>query len=122
MLLLYSIGIFRSGSKLRKALIAIAFAGLAIALVTTLTILIMNIAGVNFDKSILPILIIVEIFFLLYGVITLIFNFDEANAIVQTGASKNAEWCVSLGLSISLIFIYIDILRLIFYIAAANRN
>ncbi len=122
MLLLYSIGIFRSGSRLRKALIAIAFVGLAVALVTTLTILIMNLAGVQFDKSILPILIIVEIFFLLYGVITLIFNFDEANAIVQTGASKNAEWCVALGLQVSLIYIYVEVIRLIILIAASSSK
>ncbi len=123
MLLLYSTGILRTGTKLRKALIAIAFVGLAVALVTTLVILIMNIAGVQFDRSILGILIAIEVFFLLYGVITLIFNFDEAYGIVKTGASKNAEWCVALGLQVSLIYIYVEVIRLIILIAASsNKN
>lgn len=120
MLLLYSSGFLRSGSKVRRALIAIAFAGLAIALVTTLVILIMNVAGVEFDRSILVWLILAEVFFLIYGVITLLFNFDEANSIVQMGASKNAEWSVALGLQVSLIYIYIEVIRLIILIAAAS--
>ena len=120
MLLLYSTGFLRSGSKVRRALIAIAFAGLAIALVTTLVILIMNISGVQFDRSILVWLILAEVFFLIYGVVTLLFNFDEANAIVTTGASKNAEWSVALGLQVSLIYIYIEVVRLIILIAAAT--
>ena len=122
MLLLYFVGILRSGSKIRKALIAIAFAGLALALVTTLIILIMNLAGKQFDMSILPILIAIEAFFLLYGVITLIFNFDEAVAVVQMGASKNAEWCVALGLQVSLIYIYIEILRLLVLILSLTSK
>lgn len=120
MLLLYSVGLLRSGSRARRILVAIAFAGLAIALVTTITVLIMNIAGVAFDKSILPWLILIEAFFLIYGVITLLFNFDEANNIVSAGASKNAEWCVALGLQVSLIYIYIEVIRLIILIAAAS--
>ena len=122
MLLLYSTGILRTGSKLRKALIAIAFVGLAVALVTTLVILIMNIANVQFDRSILGILIAVEVLFLLYGVITLIFNFDEAYGIVKTGASKNAEWRVALGLQVSLIYIYVEVIRLIILIAASSSK
>ncbi len=123
MLLLYSTGILRSGSIVRKALIAIAFAGLALALTTTIIILILNMTGTKFDMSILPILIAIEAFFLLYGVITLIFNFDEAVGVVQAGASKNAEWCVALGLQVSLIYIYIEVLRLLILIlSATNKN
>ncbi len=122
MLLLYSVGVLRSGTRIRKALIAIAFAGLAIALTTTLILLIMNLAGVKFDMAILPIMIAIEAFFLIYGVITLIFNFDEAVAVVQSGASKNAEWCVALGLQVSLIYIYIEVLRLLVLILSSSKN
>ena len=120
MLLLYAVGLLRSGSTARRILVAIAFAGLAMALITTLVILIMNISGVTFDQSILPWLILAEVFFLIYGVVTLLFNFDEANAIVNNGASKNAEWCVALGLQVSLIYIYVEVVRLIILIAAAT--
>ncbi len=122
MLLLYSTGILRFGSKIRAILIAIAFAGLAIALITTLIILIMGWTGHEFNTSILPILIAIEAFFLLYGVITLVFNFDEANAVVATGASKDAEWSVALGLEVSLVYIYIEVLRLIVLIVASSKN
>ena len=122
MLLLYSTGVLRFGSKLRTALIALAFAGLAIALVTTLIILIMSWTGKVFNMDILPILIAIEAFFLFYGVITLVFNFDEANMIVQTGASKNAEWSVALGLEVSLVYIYIEVLRLLVLILASSKK
>ena len=61
-----------------------------------------------------------EAFLLLYGVITLTFNFAEAQAVVESGCSKNAEWSVALGLLVSVVYIYVEVLRLISYIAMSK--
>ncbi len=64
----------------------------------------------------------VEVFLVFYGVITLAFNFAEANAVVSMGASKDAEWSVALGLLVSIVYIYVEVLRLIALIAAKSDN
>ena len=67
-------------------------------------------------------MIFIEAFLLIYGVITLSFNFQEAQYVVQSGASKGAEWCVALGLMVSLIYIYLEIVRLLMLIIASRRD
>ena len=62
-----------------------------------------------------------EFFLLVYGVITLSLNFQEAQMVVQLGASKNSEWSVALGLMISIVYIYVEILRLL-VLLLANKD
>ena len=69
----------------------------------------------------LGVMIGVEVFLLIYGIVTLSLNFAEANAVVQRGASKGAEWSVSLGLMISIVYIYVEVLRLIMLFAARDN-
>ena len=115
-LILYSVGILRATSRLMGIFIAVMIGALLLSITSLIAWFFVT------DHTYFMICIAVEVLLLIEGVISLVFNFAEADAVIKAGCSKNAEWCVSLGLSISLIFIYIDILRLIFYIAAANRN
>ena len=50
-----------------------------------------------------------EVIYLLYAVITLTFNFAEAVAVVNGGATRNAEWSVALGLMSAMAYIYIEL-------------
>ena len=43
----------------------------------------------------------------------LAFMFDQAEAVVKLGAPKESEWCVALGIEVTLIYIYIYMLRLV---------
>ena len=70
----------------------------------------------------LCVLIAIEAFLLFYGVIALILNFMEASAMVEAGCSKNSEWCVALGMTVSLIYIYLEILRLIVLISGSRKD
>lgn len=115
MLILYATGVLRNGTFFRKLAYAMSFGAIALILFSFIFNLIMPITS-------LPVLIAIEAFFLIYGAVTLIFSFDEATAVVQAGCTKEAEWSVSLGLSICLIFIYIEALRLIFYIVASSKD
>lgn len=115
-LVLYSVGILRATTRLMGIFIAIMIGALLLSITSVIAWFFVS------DHTYYMICIVVEIVLLIEGVISLVFNFAEADSVVKAGCSKNAEWCVSLGLAISLIFIYIDIIRLIIYIAASNRN
>lgn len=114
-LALFSMGIIKNSTGFKKFAIAICFSALALVLFTTIFNIFMPIQNIG-------VLIAIEAFLLFYGVITLILNFMEANQIVEAGCSKNSEWCVALGMTVSLIYIYIEILRLIVLIAANKKD
>ena len=116
MLTLFSTGILRVGTKFRRFCFTFTLGAIAI-------VLFMSIASLFIDYSAyLGMLIGIELFLLIYGAITLGLNFAEAQAVVERGASKDAEWSVSLGLMVSVVYIYVEILRLVYYIALRDRN
>ncbi len=118
MLVLFATGIIRVGNRFRTFCWAFSLGALGIILLMGLFSLFQVF---NYDAY-LNIMIGVEAFLLIYGVVTLSLNFAEANYVVQSGASKNAEWSVALGLMVSLIYIYIEFLRLFLLIAARSQD
>ncbi|MDE7161931.1 MAG: Bax inhibitor-1/YccA family protein [Anaeroplasmataceae bacterium] len=114
MLTLFATGIIRVGNKLRSICFGLTLGALAIILMVSLFSLFIPYGDY------LGIMIGVEVFLVFYGVITLALNFSEANAVVSMGASKDAEWSVALGLLVSIVYIYIEIVRLLAYIAARS--
>ena len=114
MLVLYSLGFFRKIGLLYIVLLGLSFA--AIGLVGFDLIY-----GLIHGESVTPIYFLIQGAFLIYGIITLAFNFNEAEAVVKLGTRKNAEWSVALGIEISLIYIYIYILR-IFLLFSRNNS
>ena len=49
-------------------------------------------------------------------------DFDRADRVVAMGLDKRTEWQVGLGLLVTLIMIYYNILRLIVLVMARNRR
>lgn len=122
MLTLFATGVVKYGSKLRTICFALTMGALALTLLVSIFALVGILVAPSgmANQTYLGIMIAVEVFLLIYGVITLSMNFAEANAVVAAGASKGAEWSVALGLLVSIVYIYIEVLRLIFYIAAKS--
>ena len=116
MLTLFATGVIRVGSKFRSICFGLTLGAIAIILMVSLFSLFID------YQTYFNIMIGVEVFLVFYGVITLSLNFAEANAVVSMGASKDAEWSVALGLLVSIIYIYIEILRLLALIAARSDN
>lgn len=111
MLLLYANGILRVGDRMRRFLWTLIIGALALTLVTSL----LSLTGILYNIN--PgFIVLLDAFFLFYGAITLLVNFDEASRVVESGCDKNAEWKVSLGLAVSVIYIYVQILRLAYYL------
>ncbi|MDE7263290.1 MAG: Bax inhibitor-1/YccA family protein [Anaeroplasmataceae bacterium] len=117
MLILFATGIMRVGSKFRSICFGLTLG--AIAIIPLMFIFSMFIPDYG---TYLGIMIGVEVFLLFYGVITLALNFAEANTVVSMGASKDAEWSVSLGLLVSIVYIYVEVVRLLVLIAARSDN
>ncbi len=117
MLILFATGVMRVGSKLRS----ICF-GLTLGAVIIVPLMFVFSCFISDYNTYLGLMIGIEIFLLFYGVITLSMNFEEANSVVAMGASKDAEWSVSLGLLVSIIYIYVEVLRIIALFAAKNDN
>lgn len=90
-------------------------------------ILIFSLIGGIFLRDIInqnPALFIgISVFFIIYGALMLALDFNHAQMVVENGLDKRYEWRISLGLMVSLIWIYVEVLRLIIYIASiANKD
>lgn len=115
MLTLFATGILRVGNGFRKFAFGFSLGAIALILFTSLIGLFIPL------QAYIGVLILVELFLLIYGVITLSLNFAEAQYVVESRASKGAEWSVALGLMVSLIYIYVEVIRLVIMLAL-NRD
>ena len=66
-----------------------------------------------FGDPLSPLVLIITLLFILYGSFMLVVSFDDAKRIVESGASKDYEYMVGLGLVISTVYIYLQVLRLL---------
>lgn len=62
--------------------------------------------------------IALSLFLIIYGAFMLVLNFNQAEMIVTHGVDKRYEWSVALGLMITLIWIYVEVLRLLVLLLA----
>ncbi len=58
---------------------------------------------------------------IIVGALMLTLDFERAESIVENGADKRYEWMVSLGLMVTIVWIYIEILRFV-AILTMSRN
>lgn len=58
---------------------------------------------------------VIDAVLLAYGAFSILLNFAEADAVVAMGADKNAEWSVALGLEVTVIYMFIRMLRILQY-------
>ncbi len=115
MLVLYATGVIRVNNVFRAIILGFFIGVIALIPFT----IVLAIVGKFMDQTTyLWICLGIEAFLLLYGVITLALNFAEAEGIVRAGAPKQSEWSVALGMEISLVFIYIELLRILILIAS----
>lgn len=116
---LYAVGFLKSDkifNIIGRLMISFLLIGLILALFTGIVYYFGNI-----ESDLFPLIILIEVVFLAYGIFSLTMSFGEANYVIQSGCSKNSEWQVALGMEISLVYIYIRMLRLLLIIAEKRR-
>lgn len=119
MLALYSSRTIRATNKMKKFMYGTILGILAFSLI----MLIFSFISPSITASIAsntPLMILVSLFLIAYGAFMLILDFDRAEQIVQSGADKKYEWSVALGLMVTIIWIYIEVIRLL--VLLMNRS
>ena len=118
--LLYFTGIVRVTTKFRRFVIVSLIALLLSQLVFfVLSIFVPSVALVFYNNFGLQ--VIVSLVFIVIAALCMFTDFDNMTTIVENGLSKNYEWYAAFGLMVTLIWLYMEFLRLAL-ILASNRD
>lgn len=121
-LVMFSCGMMRSRSMLSRIL-AVLFISIILSYVMLLVCSILEIGGVNvLYKERLGLTLLVEVLFLVYATVMLFLNFNEATYYVQSGATKDFEWTAAFGFLVSILYIYLEVLRIALYLSEISKN
>lgn len=122
MLALYSTKIVKATSTLMKVMSAAGLAIFVFFIVSFILQLFGNsvILDMFYGNTILS--AVLAVLFIAYGAFMLVFNFDEAKSYVDNGLDKRYEWTAALGLMVTIIYIYIQILRFVIIILGNRKN
>jgi uncharacterized YccA/Bax inhibitor family protein len=117
-LLLYSVGLIKVTSRMAMG-VSIALA--ALALVWTLAWF-LSLFGVTFHYlyAPTPLGILLSLGIVILGALTLPINFEFVRQAAAGGSPKFMEWYAAFGLMLSLIWMYVSILRLLALLRAAR--
>jgi len=107
MLFLYATGAIRVGNFFRKLMMSMLF-GVVFA---SVILLIISFTG-SFETFYTLYIGIVAISVVLSSLF-LLMDFDRISRYVQDGAPKSTEWSLSLGLVVTIVWLYIELLRLL---------
>lgn len=121
MMFLYQTRIIRATRFLYRFVLGSLIAFILSSLVMLIISLINPVLGASIQAN-FALNIVVVLFAIVLGGLMLVLDFNRADTIVAMGASKRAEWQAALGFLISVIWIYIQILRFLLIMAARNRN
>lgn len=117
MLFLYSTGIIRVGNYFRRflfsALIGLIFASLLLFVLSFFGALDTT-AGYSFYILIVLVSVVISSLYLLV-------DFDNVTKLVSAGAGKEYEWSLALGLVVTIVWLYIELLRLIAIISGRKK-
>jgi uncharacterized YccA/Bax inhibitor family protein len=116
MLFLYSSRVIRVTSRFRRIMTSLMFSLLVFFVI--FGILSLFNVYIIYNTSIA---LGVSVILLIFASIMLTLDFDNAERIVEGQADKVYEWVVAVGLMVTLVWIYIELLR-IFAILTSRRN
>ncbi|MFT3663308.1 MAG: Bax inhibitor-1/YccA family protein [Gordonia sp. (in: high G+C Gram-positive bacteria)] len=113
MLIVYKVGAVRVTPRFTRMLMA----GLIGVMVLMLGNLVLGLFGVDMGiRSGGPIAIIFSLVCIALAAFSFLLDFDSADQLVKAGAPQKAAWGVALGLTVTLVWLYTEILRLLSYL------
>lgn len=116
MLFLYSSRTIRVTPRFRRIMYSILLGILLFAVLG----LLLPLFGVNIQFSD-PVVLLISGLFIVFGALMLTLDFDRAEAIVEGGMDKAYEWMVAVGLMVTIVWIYVELLRFLAIIANNRR-
>lgn len=115
MLVLYRFKVIRATPAFRKGIFA---ATLGIAVVYLINILLSLIFGVSIPylHTATPLGIGISVVIIIIAALNFIIDFDNVDYIVSSGAPKKMEWIGAFGIMTTLVWMYLEVLRLLSYL------
>lgn len=116
MLVVYKTGAIRVTPKFTRMIVA----GMIGALVLMLGNFVLAMFGVGGGEGLGlrsggPMAIIFSLFVIGLAAFSFLIDFDAADQMIRAGAPEKAAWGIALGLTVTLVWLYIEILRLLSY-------
>jgi uncharacterized YccA/Bax inhibitor family protein len=113
MLVVYKTGAIRVTPKLTRMIVG--------GLIGVLALMVVNLLGnlvFNFDMGLRsggPLAIGFSLLCIAIAAFSFLLDFDQADKMIRAGAPEKAAWGVALGLTVTLVWLYLEILRLLSY-------
>ena len=117
MLFLYSTGIIRVGAFFRRFM----FSMLIGLIFSSLILLIVSLVSPGGFESFYSFYVGIVLISVIISSLYLLVDFDNVTRYVEAGAPKNMEWSLALGLVVTIVWIYIELLRFLAIIANRRR-
>ena len=114
MLFLYTTNIVKVSSTFIKAMMVVGISIFVISIVYLISYLVYptNILISSLSNN-LGLLLLVDGLVLLYAAFMLVFDFERVKMIVAHGFDKRYEWMAALGLMVTIVWIYVQVLRIL---------
>lgn len=121
MLFLYATGIVRVGGLLQR----VVYSALGGLVLFSFVMIIGNLLGFGFAGAFFGNLQFLLIFSLIGAAVAslmILIDLDQASMLVRSGADESMEWFAALGLMVTIIWLFLEILRILYIFAARNRR
>ncbi len=113
MLVVYKTGAIRVTPKLTRFLVAAGFGAVVLMLVNLVIGMVSGGAGPLRDGG--PLAILFSLVMIGLAAFFFLTDFDSADQLIRAGAPEKAAWGIALGLTVTLVWLYLEILRLLSY-------
>ncbi|MGH3491756.1 MAG: Bax inhibitor-1/YccA family protein, partial [Sciscionella sp.] len=113
MLVVYKTGAIRVTPRLTKWIIG-ATAGVLVVIVVNLILSLFGVDTGLYNGG--PIAILFSLLVIGIAAFNLLLDFDQADRLIRAGAPAKMAWYVAFGLTVTLVWLYLEILRLLSYI------
>jgi uncharacterized YccA/Bax inhibitor family protein len=118
MLAVYALRIFRVTPKFTRFVIAAGFAAVGLMLVNLLVgIFVSGGLGLRTDS---PIGWIFSVAMILLGCFFLLLDFNQIEEGVRAGVPEKYSWLMAFGLTLTLVWLYLEILRFVSYLSSSD--
>jgi uncharacterized YccA/Bax inhibitor family protein len=121
MLVVYKTGAIRVTPRFTRMVIA-GMIGAVVLMLGNFVLAMFNVGGGDGLglRSGGPLAIVFSLFCIGLAAFSFLLDFDAADQMIRAGAPEKAAWGVALGLTVTLVWLYIEILRLLSYFNSSN--
>jgi len=113
MLVVYKTGAIRVTPKFTRWVVGALFGAVALMIVNLIVGLFTHSAGPLRDGG--PMAIVFSLVMIGIAAFSFLIDFDQADQAIRAGAPEKAAWGIALGLTVTLVWLYLEILRLLSY-------